>query len=101
VHDPMLCERKVLFSEPERAAFRSLLGLGLQDSFRLFELAGEIVQVVGLPHERLQAQSGSAHRLHSGEQGAGCRAKASRIDKSMHALERPSDHASVVTELAA
>ena len=32
-----LWEGKVLFSKPERAAFRALLELGLKDSFRLFE----------------------------------------------------------------
>ncbi|MFN9479770.1 MAG: exodeoxyribonuclease III [Betaproteobacteria bacterium] len=37
VHDPAAWEGQVLFSEPERAAFRGLLDLGLKDSFRLFE----------------------------------------------------------------
>jgi exodeoxyribonuclease III len=37
VHDPAAWEGQVLFSEPERAAFRELLGLELRDAFRLFE----------------------------------------------------------------
>jgi exodeoxyribonuclease-3 len=37
VHDPAAWEGQVLFSEPERAVFRSLLELGLSDAFRLFE----------------------------------------------------------------
>ena len=37
VHDPKAWEGKVLFSEPERAAFKNLTGLGFVDSFRLFE----------------------------------------------------------------
>ena len=37
VHDPAAWEGQVLFSEPERAAFRGLLDLGLRDAFRLFE----------------------------------------------------------------
>ncbi|MFN9211501.1 MAG: exodeoxyribonuclease III, partial [Betaproteobacteria bacterium] len=37
VHDPAAWEGQVLFSEPERAAFRGLLDLGLKDSFRLVE----------------------------------------------------------------
>ena len=37
VHDPAAWEGQVLFSEPERAAFRSLLDIGLRDAFRLFE----------------------------------------------------------------
>jgi len=37
VHDPAAWEGQVLFSEPERAAFRALVSLGLRDAFRLFE----------------------------------------------------------------
>ena len=37
VHDPKAWEGQVHVSEPERAAWRALLALGLQDSFRLFE----------------------------------------------------------------
>lgn len=37
VHDPAAWEGQVLFSEPERAAFQGLIGLGLADSFRLFD----------------------------------------------------------------
>ncbi|MFN7570247.1 MAG: exodeoxyribonuclease III [Betaproteobacteria bacterium] len=36
VHDPAAWEGQVLVSAPERAAFRALLDLGLQDSFRRF-----------------------------------------------------------------
>ena len=36
VYDPKAWEGSVLVSEPERAAFRALLELGLKDSFRLF-----------------------------------------------------------------
>ena len=37
VHDPAVWQGQVLFSEPERAAFHSLLDLGLRDAFRLFD----------------------------------------------------------------
>ncbi|MEO5861531.1 MAG: exodeoxyribonuclease III, partial [Burkholderiales bacterium] len=37
VHDPKAWEGNVLVSEPERAAFRALIDLGLKDSYRLFE----------------------------------------------------------------
>src|SRR5258706_1709416 len=37
VHDPKAWEGQVHVSEPERAALRVLVGLGLKDSFRLFE----------------------------------------------------------------
>lgn len=37
VHDPAAWKDQVLFSEPEKQAFRDLVSLGLVDSFRLFE----------------------------------------------------------------
>ena len=37
VHDPKFWTGKVLFSEPEKTAFKDIVALGLQDSFRLFE----------------------------------------------------------------
>lgn len=37
VHDPQAWAGQILCSEPERSAFQRLLGLGLEDSFRLFE----------------------------------------------------------------
>ena len=37
VHDPKRWEGKIHFSEPERAAFRAVLDVGLKDAFRLFE----------------------------------------------------------------
>lgn len=37
VHDPQAWEGRILYSDPERAAFKALLSLGLLDSFRLFE----------------------------------------------------------------
>ena len=39
VHDPKAWEGQNLVSPPERDAFQSLVGLGLHDSFRMFEQA--------------------------------------------------------------
>ena len=39
VHNPAAWVDQILCSEPERAAFQRFLGLGLKDSFRLFEQA--------------------------------------------------------------
>ena len=64
VHDPKAWQGQVLVSEAERAAFRALIGLGLKDGFRLFEQAGQIILVVGLPDDGLSAQRGPAHRPH-------------------------------------
>jgi exodeoxyribonuclease III len=99
VHDPRLWEGKVLFSEPERAAFRRLMGLGLKDSFRLFEQPDKSFSWWDYRMNAFKRNLGLRidHILLS-EELAG-RARASRIDKEMRGLERPSDHAPVITEL--
>lgn len=99
VHDPRLWEGKVLFSEPERAAFRGLLGLGLKDSFRLFEQPDRSFSWWDYRMNAFKRNLGLRidHILLSQELAG--RARGSRIDKSVRALERPSDHAPVLTEL--
>ena len=99
VHDPRLWEGKVLFSGPERAAFQHLLSLGLKDSFRLFEQPDQLFSWWDYRMNAFKRNRGLRidHILLSEELAA--RARASRIDKSLRGLERPSDHAPVVTEL--
>ena len=99
VHDPKAWEGQVLFSEPERAALRELFGVGLRDSFRLFEQPpGEF--------SWWDYRMGAFRRNHglridhvalSAALSAAC--TACRIDKAPRRLERPSDHAPVVVEL--
>ena len=100
VHDPKRWEGKIHFSEPERAAFRALIDLGYQDAFRLFE--------------QLEKQfSWWDYRLNAFQRGWGLRidhvllspALAKRctgcsIDVAPRKLERPSDHAPVLVDLA-
>ncbi|OGI42952.1 MAG: exodeoxyribonuclease III [Candidatus Muproteobacteria bacterium RBG_16_64_11] len=99
VHDPQAWEGKVLFSEPERAAFRALAETGLEDLFRAFEQpensfswwdyrSGAFRRNHGLRIDHILASAGLSAR---------CRACA--IDTAPRALERPSDHAPVLAEL--
>lgn len=99
VHDPKAWEGQVLFSLPERAAFQSLLKLGLQDSFRLFEQPEKqfswwdyrmnaFRRNLGLRIDHILLSSALASRCKSG-----------RILAHMRKLERPSDHAPVMVEL--
>jgi len=99
VHDPRLWQGKVLFSEPERAAFRALLDLGLKDSFRLLEQPEKSFSWWDYRMNAFKRNLGLRidHILVTDELARSV--KASRIDKSMRALERPSDHAPVITEL--
>jgi exodeoxyribonuclease-3 len=100
VHDPKAWEGQVHVSEPERAAWRALLALGLKDSFRLFEQPEKIYswwdyRMLGF---RRNAGLRIDHLLLSQEPARTC--IASTIDKAPRKLERPSDHAPAVAEFS-
>ena len=99
VHDPRLWEGKVLFSEPERAAFRGMLQLGMKDSFRLFDQPDKAYSWWDYRMNAFKRNLGLRidHILLSDELATYC--KATSIHKDVRALERPSDHAPVVAEL--
>ena len=100
VHDPKAWQGQVHVSEPERAAWRALLELGLTDSFRLFEQPEKIFswwdyRMLGF---RRNAGLRIDQILLSSELARRC--TACTIDKSPRKLERPSDHAPVIAEFA-
>lgn len=100
VHDPKRWEGQIHVSPPERAAFRKLLDAGFADSFRLFPQAEKEFSWWDY---RLNAfQRGWGLRIDfillSAQLAARC--KSALIDKGPRALERPSDHAPVIAELA-
>jgi len=99
VYDPELWRDKILCSTPERNAFRSLLDLGLHDSFRLFGQeessfswwdyrAAGFRRNLGLRIDHILVSS--ALKPHC---SACC------IDKAPRKLEKPSDHTPVLLEL--
>jgi exodeoxyribonuclease-3 len=98
VHDPEAWREKILCSTPERQAFQDILGLGLTDTFRLFDQpeasfswwdyrAAGFRRNLGLRIDHILASRELAQACHS------C-----AIDKAPRKLERPSDHAPVVAE---
>jgi exodeoxyribonuclease III len=100
VHDPAAWQDAVLCSEPERAALKRLMDLGFVDAFRLFEQPeksfswwdyrmGAFRRNMGLRIDLV---------LLSPQLAKAC--KACTIDVAPRKLERPSDHAPVVCELA-
>jgi len=100
VHDPAAWAGQVLCSEPERDAFRALVGLGLSDSFRRFPQPERSYTWWDYRMNAFRRKMGLRidHILLSmplAETCTGC-----RVDASLRALERPSDHAPVVAELA-
>lgn len=99
VHDPAAWKGQVLCSEPEREAFRKLLGLGLKDSFRLFEQPEKTFSWWDYRMMGFRRNHGLRidHILLSEALAASC--TESRIDRDMRKLERPSDHAPVIATL--
>jgi exodeoxyribonuclease-3 len=98
VHDPKAWEGQVHVSEPERTAWRGLLGLGLKDSFRLFDQPEKIYswwdyrmlgfrRNAGLRIDQILVAAALAERC-----------TACTVDKAPRKLERPSDHAPVIAE---
>ncbi|MEP7027024.1 MAG: exodeoxyribonuclease III [Candidatus Eisenbacteria bacterium] len=96
VHDPAEWEGQVLFSDPERAAFHGLVGLGFVDTFRRFEQEprsfswwdyrmNAFTRNRGLRIDHILASPALAARL-----------KAAAIDVEPRRAERPSDHAPVL-----
>jgi exodeoxyribonuclease-3 len=101
VHDPKAWEGQIHCSEPERAAFRGLLELGLKDAFRLFEQPEKSFSWWDYRMMAFRRNAGLRidHILLSESLAALCSACA--IDKAPRKLERPSDHTPVIAELRA
>ena len=85
---------------PERDAFKALLGLGLTDAFRLFEQDERSFSWWDYRMMAFRRNFGLRidHLLVSPALRAACRSCV--VDKEPRRLERPSDHAPVMLELA-
>ena len=99
VHDPKAWEGQNLVSPPERDAFQALLGLGLHDSFRMFEQAPKTYswwdyRMMGF---RRNAGLRIDHILLSEALKQKC--SASMVDKEPRTWEQPSDHAPVIAQI--
>lgn len=100
VHDPQAWAGQILCSEAERAAFRSLLDLGMSDSFRLFTQPEKLFSWWDYRMLGFQKNQGLRidHILLSPALAARC--TAAGIDKAPRKRERPSDHAPVWADIA-
>lgn len=99
VHDPKAWEGQVHVSEPERAAWRALLALGLKDSFRLFEQPANTFSWWDYRSMAFRRNAGLRidHVLLSEPLAQQC--AGAGVDKAPRKLERPSDHAPALAEL--
>ena len=100
VHDPKLWEGQVLFSEPEKQAFRDLVSLGLVDSFRLFEQPERSYTWWDYRMLAFRRKMGLRidHVLLSRALAERC--TQCTIDVEPRRREQPSDHAPVIVTLA-
>jgi len=100
VHDPKAWEGQVHVSEPERAAWRALLALGLKDSFRLFEQPEKSYSWWDYRMMAFRRNAGLRIDQILVSEPLARRCTASTIDKAPRKLERPSDHAPVIAEFS-
>ncbi len=98
VHDPKLWEGHVLFSRPERQAFQDLLGLGLKDSFRLFDQSEKSFTWWDYRMNAFKRNLGLRIDHILASPALACRCTRCEIDKEPRKAERPSDHAPVFAE---
>lgn len=100
VYDPPAWTGQILCSEPERAAFRRLLNLGLADTFRLFEQEESAFSWWDYRAANFRRNRGLRidHILADPTLAKAC--TACRIDKETRRLDQPSDHAPVIAEFA-
>jgi exodeoxyribonuclease-3 len=100
VHDPKAWEGQIHVSEPERAALRELLALGLKDSFRLFEQPEKSFSWWDYRMMGFRRNAGLRIDLVLLSAALAQRCTAGSIDKEPRKLERPSDHAPVIAEIS-
>ena len=100
VHDPKRWHEKVLCSTPEREALATLQGLGLHDSFRLFN--GEAGHHSWWDYRLAAFQRGWGLRIDLVLVSEALRARCvgAGIDLEPRGWERPSDHTPVWVEIA-
>jgi len=99
VHDPKAWEGRILCSSRERQAFRTLLALGLKDSFRMFTQPERSFTWWDYRMNAFKRNLGLRidHVLLSPDLASRCRT--CTIDVEPRRLERPSDHAPVIAYL--
>ena len=100
VHDPEAWHERILCSTPERDALGRMLGLGLQDTFRLFPQEEKSFSWWDYRAAAFRRNMGLRIDLILASQALADCCSACHIDKAPRRLERPSDHTPVVAEFS-
>jgi len=100
VYDPVTWAGQIHCTDEERGHFRHLLGLGLVDAFRLFDQPTK--SWTWWDYRNLAFRKNQGLRIDHVLASETLRTtiKACTIDRAPRKLERPSDHAPVIVELA-
>jgi len=98
VYDPAAWEGKILCSEPERDALKKILGLGLTDTFRLFEQEERTWSWWDYRMNMFRRKLGLRIDLVLASKIMAERCTGSYIDIEPRRQERPSDHAPAIAE---
>jgi exodeoxyribonuclease-3 len=100
VYDPAEWREKILCSTPEREALGRILGLGLRDTFRLFDQAPGVFSWWDYRMNMFRRKLGLRIDLLLASEAMAQRCTASYVDLEPRRQERPSDHAPVVAEFS-
>lgn len=98
VHDPAAWAGSVLVSEPEREAYRALIGLGLCDVYRRFEQAEQTFSWWDYRMFAFRRNRGLRIDLLLASTALAQECEACHIDKIPRGWERPSDHTPVCAD---
>jgi exodeoxyribonuclease-3 len=99
VYDPVAWGEDILCSPPEREALKRITELGLHDSFRLFEPAGEHFSWWDYRQAAFRRNMGLRIDLILIGDALKSAAKTASIDRTPRTWERPSDHTPVTVDL--
>ena len=100
VHDPEAWREKILCSTPEREALLRMLGLGLEDTFRLFEQEPGVFSWWDYRMNMFRRKLGLRIDLVLASAALAKHCTASYIDIEPRRQERPSDHAPAIAEFS-
>ncbi len=100
VYDPVAWAGQIHCTPEERAQYRALLGLGLVDTFRLFEQPPKSWSWWDYRNLAFRKNQGLRIDIILASAALKERVRACSIDKLPRKNERPSDHAPVLVELA-
>lgn len=100
VHDPAEWEGKVLFSEPEHAALKTLMDQGLVDCFRLKDQPEQTFSWWDYRMNAFKRNRGLRIDLILASHALASHCLDCHIDKLPRTAERPSDHAPVIVEFS-